>query len=136
MKHLWTASLEGLDGFRCVRLYVLIPNLYKSGWNFAYSAKAEMGKILKIWWNASWKGLDGLFLPGLICWFKKYIYVWVKYCVKGEILKWRKNDNLVNCLFKWSRWSKCVGLDELIPKIYICQGEILQTKWKSNGQNT
>ena len=39
--------------------------------------------------------------------------------------KCQKNWGNIFCLIKGFRWSRCVGLVVLIPKIYICLGQIL-----------
>ena len=41
-------------------------------------------------WTASIKDLDGPDVLGLICWFQKYRYVWVKCCILSKGQNWSK----------------------------------------------
>ena len=62
-----------------------------------------------------------------------YIYLYLRadskknhmsglYIEQVTVKNGQNTENLVNCLIKGSRWSRCVGLDVLISKIYICLG--------------
>ena len=70
--------VKGFKWSRCIGLDVLIPKIYIClGQICCYQSVKKIGEIFFAWL----KDLDGLDVLGLLCWFQKYIYVWVKYAV-------------------------------------------------------